>query len=233
MLNNLDIIKEFVDNYCVKGDDYEITVTDFIFSINKILNTSFSNRGPFARAMDEFLLSNNFITKKKKSRKNVYCGIKLSPNIPIESVKLPSYEAHCPGEILYNIKIVNRSLLNIATEYKRAAETDKIQSIIHCFPNYEPLYDDDGILICPIKESDLPIIYDRRLDMKQLCKEGVKLIRKLDDLKKKLTETPHTQTIEIPQLDSWVFDIIKDGSNVSKNFERETKEYLRKLESYN
>jgi len=171
--------------------------------------------------------------RKNKLIKPLYNNGILQENETLEAtVNAINAEYH---NILLEVKRCVKSVNIVAKEYEKAKTHDLIQSILQVNPNYEPMYMDNGELINPYFTESLPLIYDRRLNMEQVCIETCKTIKNyhtmIDKLNMLFIQIGSTRDKIIPTLDASTIEIITEGSLSRHEYEKKTKEYLKRIES--
>lgn len=124
--------------------------------------------------------------------------------------------------IIGNMKILIKGANTIANEYLRAQDQDIISSIILINPEYIPQYDENGALIIPIQRSELQFVFDRRLNMKETCRETLRTIKRLKTYQEILTSLLESNSLlNIPKLDPKVLSILEEGVKIDNQINNE------------
>jgi len=117
--------------------------------------------------------------------------------------------------IIGNMKTLIKRINTTASEYLRARDQDIISSIILVDPDYIPQYNENNILVIPVPQSQLQFIFDRRLNMKETCKETLRTIKRFNTYDESIRHLIAPNSLfNIPKLDDNILSVVKEGAKI-------------------
>lgn len=118
--------------------------------------------------------------------------------------------------VISNISAKIRSAKVSAEEYVKSCRYDLIQSILQVDPCYEPTFTNEGDVMLPegIVDEEVPLVFDNREKMTEICKGELRQIKSLKLDTERLNKLPKLVPYVPPTISPEITSIIETGAKV-------------------